>query len=184
MSYDVAIKKAWDDIDARNSGKEPIALKFFSDEYSVDVAGRKILSLSCNVPAKEFVSILLLHYVKAKLDGLPDMTGEWISFKELPSGDAYYPAFRKRAIEPIIRKHGKDPQGIYAALEKVQGKRLKQADAAISIAAFDKVPMLIEMWAGDDEFGPEANLLFDKSIQKIFCTEDIAVLGGFIGKYV
>jgi hypothetical protein len=184
MSYDAAIKKAWGDIGELSASREPIALKFFSDEYSIDVFGRKILSLSCNVPAKDFVSILLLHFLKARLEGLPELAGEWVSFKELSGGEAYYPAFRKRAIEPIIRKHGKNPQGIYAALEKVQGKRLEQADAAIMIDAFEKVPLLIEIWAGDDEFGPEANLLFDKSIRKIFCTEDIAVLAGFIGKYV
>ena len=107
-----------------------------------------------------------------------------MSFKELSSGESYYPAFRKRAIEPIIRKHGSNPQGIYACLERVPGERLKQADAAIRSTLLKKFLCLIEMWAGDDEFPPEANLLFDKSIQKIFCTEDIAVLGGFIGKYV
>jgi hypothetical protein len=184
MSYDAALNKAWADIEKLYAGKEPIGLKFFSDEYSVDVPGRKVLSLSCNVPAKDFVSILLLHYVKAKLEGLPELSGEWVSFKELSGGEAYYPAFRKRAIEPIIRKHGKDPQGIYAALDQVQGEKLQQADAAITVKAFEKVPLLVEMWAGDDEFAPEANLLFDKSIQKIFCTEDVAVLAGFIGKYV
>jgi hypothetical protein len=184
MSYDAAIHKAWDDIEKRYGGTEPIEVKFFSDKYSIDVAGKKIFSLSCNVPAKDFVSILLLHYLKGKLEGLPDMTGEWVSFKELPGGNAYYPAFRKRAIEPVIQKHGKAPQGIYAALEKSPGQKVTQADAAITIDAFEKVPVLVEMWAGDDEFGPEANLLFDKSIQKIFCTEDVAVLAGFIGKYV
>jgi len=61
---------------------------------------------------------------------------------------------------------------------------VQQADAAITIQAFEGVPVLIEVWAGDDEFGPEANLLFDRSIRKIFCTEDIAVLAGFIGKHV
>lgn len=184
MSYDAAMKKAWDDIAALYGGAGPVALIFFSDEYSVDVFGKKVLSLSCNVPAKDFISILLLHYLKAKLNGLPRPEGKWVSFKELPSGESYYPAFRKRAIEPIIRTHGNDPKGIYAALEKVSGARVQQADAAITIQAFEGVPLLIEIWAGDDEFGPEANLLFDKSIQKIFCTEDIAVLAGFIGKYV
>jgi hypothetical protein len=184
MSYITAINKAWDDIDKLDPGKELIALRFFSDEYSIDPAGRSILSLSCNVPAKDFVSILLLHYLKAKLEGLPESAGEWVSFKELSGGESYYPAFRKRAIEPLIRKHGSNPQGIYACLERVPGEQLKQADAAIRVDAFEKVPLLIEVWRGDEEFPPEANLLFDKSIQKIFCTEDIAVLGGFIGKYV
>ena len=184
MSYDAAMKKAWGDIAALYGGSGPVSLKFFSDEYSVDVSGEKVLSLSCNVPVKDFISILLLHYLKAKLNGLPRLEGEWVSFKELPGGESYYPAFRTRAIEPIIRTHGNDPKGIYAALERVSGSRVQQADAAITIRAFEGVPLLIEIWAGDDEFGPEANLLFDRSIQKIFCTEDIAVLAGFIGKYV
>ncbi|HOU35827.1 MAG TPA: DUF3786 domain-containing protein, partial [Candidatus Omnitrophota bacterium] len=162
----------------------PVSVRFLSDEYSVDAAARRILSLSCNVPARDFVSILLLHYLTAKLRGLPQVEGEWVSFKELPGGESYYPAFRKRAIEPIIRKHGNDPESIFAALEKVSGSRVQQADAAITIQAFEGVPVLIEVWAGDDEFGPEANLLFDRSIRKIFCTEDIAVLAGFIGKHV
>jgi hypothetical protein len=184
MSYDAAINKAWDDIDKLVSAKKPAALRFFSDEYSVDIGGRKILSLSCNIAVKDFVSILLLHYLKAKLEGLPDLTGEWVSFKELSGGESYYPAFRKRVIEPLIRKHGSNPQGIYACLERISGAQVKQADAAVRVDAFEKVPLLIEVWQGDEEFPPEANLLFDKNIQKIFCTEDIAVLGGFIGKYV
>ncbi|MCU0651027.1 MAG: DUF3786 domain-containing protein [Candidatus Omnitrophica bacterium] len=184
MSYIAAINKAWDEIDKLYPGKKAVDLRFFSDEYNIDPAERRILSLSCNAPAKDFVSILLLHYLIAASKPLPESSGEWISFKELSGGESYYPAFRKRAIEPIIRKHGSDPKGIYDCLEKVSGKKLKQADAAIVVDAFAKVPILIEIWAGDDEFGPEANLLFDKSIQKIFCTEDIAVLAGFIGKYV
>jgi hypothetical protein len=40
------------------------------------------------------------------------------------------------------------------------------------------------MWRPDEEFGPEANLLFDKSITGIFCTEDIVVLAGIIASEV
>jgi len=48
------------------------------------------------------------------------------------------------------------------------------------VDVFKGVPVLVELWAGDDEFGPEANMLFDKSIRDIFCIEDIVVLGGFV----
>jgi len=32
------------------------------------------------------------------------------------------------------------------------------------------------MSKADEEFGPDANILFDKNISGIFCTEDIVVL--------
>jgi hypothetical protein len=179
MSYEAALSKAWDQIE-RLSAEKKFALKFFSDEYSVDAADRKIMSLSCNVPAKDFVSILLLHYLEQKLKGLPALSGEWISFKELPSGEAYYPAFRKRAIEPLLRKYGSNPEGIFKGI----AKKIDQADAAVTMEAFAGVPVMVEIWKGDDEFKAEANLLFDRSIARIFCTEDVAVLAGFVAKYV
>jgi hypothetical protein len=183
MTYEPALNKAWDQIQ-RLSADKAFALKFFSDEYSLDAVGRKVLSLSCNVPAKDFVSILLLHYLEQKLKGLPSLAGEWISFKELESGEAYYPAFRKRAIEPILRKYGSIPEGVFSVLDKGIGKKISQADAAVAVEAFVGVPIIVEIWKGDDEFGPEANMLFDRSISRVFCTEDVAVLGGFVAKYV
>jgi len=54
------------------------------------------------------------------------------------------------------------------------------ADVGIIVETFEKVPLLIEMWRGDEEFGPEVNVLFDKSITDIFCTEDIVILSEFV----
>ena len=183
MTYEPALNKGWEEVQ-RLSADNSFTVKFFSDEYSVDVSSRKILSLSCNVLAKEFVSILVLHYLEQKLKGIEPLTGEWISFKELSSGEIYYPAFRKRAINPILSKYGNNPQGLFTVLDRGIARKVNQADAAVEVEAFSGVPVLVEIWKGDDEFGPEANMLFDRSITKIFCTEDVAVLAGFVAKHV
>ena len=49
-------------------------------------------------------------------------------------------------------------------------------DISYIIQAFSEVPLLIALFKADDEFGPDANILFDKDITGIFCTEDIVVL--------
>jgi hypothetical protein len=183
MGYDAAIQKAWLEL-ANLKPQKNLSVKFFADEYSVDVEAQKVLSLSCNVPAKDFVAILILHYLIEKLKGMPGLTGEWISFKELAGGESYYPAFRKRAIEPILRKYGHKPENIFSCLERLPAKKVKQADAAIAVDTFEGVPALVELWAGDDEFEPEANMLFDKNISKVLCTEDVAVLAGFVAKHI
>ena len=68
----MAINKAWDDLLNLNpSPAKNLLVKFLADEYSIDIKGRKIFSSSCNVPAKDFVSILLLHYLAQRLKGLP-----------------------------------------------------------------------------------------------------------------
>ena len=179
MSYEVAINKAWEDL-AKLNPAQALAVKFLADEYNVDLDNRKVLSLSCNVAAKDLATILILHYLIQKLKGLPALTDAWVAFREFSGIEGYYPTFRARAIEPIIRKYGSNLEGLLEVLDRLPAKKINQGDVGIVIEAFAGVPVLITLWAGDEEFGPEANMLFDKSITSIFCTEDIVVLGGFI----
>jgi hypothetical protein len=179
MGYEAALEKAWEDLAKLKPGKN-LSVKFLADEYDIDTQARKVISLSCNIPAKDFAAILILHYLARKLSGLPELSNDWLDFKELSAIEGYQAAFRKRVIERIIRKYGSHPEGVLSVLEKVPGKRIKEADVGIVLEVFENVPALIQLWRPDEEFGPEANLLFDRSITGIFCTEDIVVLAEFI----
>jgi len=182
MGYEVALNKAWEELTGLACAKD-LSVKFLGDEYNIDLKARKIISLSCNVAAKDFAGILILHYLARKIKGLPQLKNEWVSFKELAGIEGYAAAFRERVVEPVIRKYGRNPKTILStggggrlALRQSAGA----ADAGVVVDVFKGVPVLVELWAGDDEFGPEANMLFDKSIRDIFCIEDIVVLGGFV----
>jgi hypothetical protein len=108
MEYEVAFKKAWDDL-ANLKAPNNLSVKFLADNYSIDIQTKEVLSLSCNVVAKVFLSILILHYLAQKLKGLPEFTGQWLTFRELSGVEGYAQAYHKRSIEPIIRKYGKNP---------------------------------------------------------------------------
>lgn len=179
MSYDIAKAKAWDEL-VKLEPNKVLSVKFLADEYTVDMEQKKILSLSCNAPIKDFPAILILHYLIRKLKGLPPLTGEWLTFREFSGVEGYASAFKKRAIEPIIKKYGKAPVHFLDVLDRLPGKRVEGADISVVLDAFSEVPVLIQLWRQDEEFGPDANMLFDKSIVKIFCTEDIVVLAGII----
>lgn len=56
------------------------------------------------------------------------------------------------------------------------GETADKGDAGIIIHPFKEISILITMSKADDEFGPDANILFDKNISNIFCTEDVIVL--------
>jgi hypothetical protein len=179
MSYAAALDKSWEELENLKA-RDNFLVKFLADEYNIDCKAKTVFSLSCNTKAKDFAAILILHYLASKIKGLPALSKEWLSFKELAGGEQYYPAFRKRAIEPIISKYGNNPAGIFSVEGRLPAKRAQGADVALVLGVFEGVPVLVKLWAGDDEFGPEVNMLFDKSISAIFCTEDVAVLGGFI----
>ena len=178
MGYQQALEKAWDAVSGLPHDGDIAALQLLSDNYTIDIKNKTILSDSCNVPAKEYVSIILLHYLAAKLrlKTLPPLTGEWRDFNELEGGEGYYPAFKKRTIDRVIKKYGSNPDGLRAALDRMPGEITDKGDAGIVIHPFKEISILIMMSKADDEFGPDANILFDKNISGIFCTEDVVVL--------
>ena len=179
MGYEIAINKAWEEL-AKLKPAGNLSVKFLADEYDIDLAAKKVMSLSCNVPVKDFPTVLILHYFIQKLKGLPDLANEWLPFRELSGIEGYYPAFKKRSIDPIIRKYGHSPESLMQVLDRLPAKKVQGADEAIVLQVFDGVPVLIKLWRSDDEFGPDANIFFDKSVTKIFCIEDIVVLAGIV----
>jgi len=179
MAYDEALNKAWGEI-GRLVGDGAFQVRSLADTYSVNTKDRQDISLSCNIPAKAHITILILHYLISRIKGLPKVSGLWLSFKELDEGGIYFPAFRERAIEPIVRKYADNPQELLNRAKALGAKKEDLADAAVSFEAFDGVPVLVTLWAKDEEFDAEANMIFDKSISRIFVTEDVAVLGSAI----
>lgn len=179
MSYEIALQKAWDELVAQQPDKS-FSVRFLADTYTIEPQLRKVFSLSCNTPAKDFQAILILHYLVKKLKGLPTISGEWLTFREFSGIEGYFDAFKKRSVEPVLRKYGKNPQGMYSVLERLPGKKINEADAAIMLEAFENVPVLIKLWKADEEFAADANIYFDRSISAVFCTEDIVVLAGFV----
>jgi len=56
------------------------------------------------------------------------------------------------------------------------GQKAEYGDTAVTINAFRRVPITLVIWQGDEEFRPEASILFDSTITDYLTTEDIHVL--------
>lgn len=177
MGYQQALDKAWSDI-TELSDRGTLTVKFLADEYTVDAGNKTVLSLSCNVPAKDYIAIIILHYLirKLQLKELPKPVGVWIDFKELKGGEAYYPTFKNRTIDRLTKKFGDDHASFLASCGRFPSRKEPVGDTGLVIDAFEGVPILITLYKRDEEFGPDANILYDKGIQTIFVTEDVVVL--------
>lgn len=179
MGYDIAKDKAWNEL-GKLTVEKKFSLKFLADEYSIDLEKKSVISLSCNVPAKDFSVIIILHYLIERIKGLPALAGVWLTFRELAGIEGYTGAFHKRAIEPLIRKYGRSPENILSITSRLPARKADFKDVSIIIEAFAGVPVLLKLSRPDEEFGPDANILFDKNVTSIFCTEDIIVLAQIV----
>jgi hypothetical protein len=120
--------------------------------------------------------ILILHYL-LHASGEP-LTGRSIDFRQVPEGGFYWSAFVSRAKKPLLETFGHDLPLYVKVAAGMGGEPQPLGDAAARFMAFPRVPITHVLWGGDEEFPPEANILFDETIPRYFPTEDIAALSG------
>ncbi|MCL4502877.1 MAG: DUF3786 domain-containing protein [Deltaproteobacteria bacterium] len=121
--------------------------------------------------------ILILHYLKG-CTGEP-LSGHSIDFREVPDGGGFYwSAFVSRAKKPLLETFGNDLDLYLKVAQSLGGEPQDLGDAAARFLAFPLIPVTHVLWSGDEEFPPEANILFDQTISQHLSTEDIAALAG------
>lgn len=149
-------------------------LPFFNDTCQISVPDFEFTLRERKDRISLSNQILILHY----LIGVKDSTlaNKTISFKDVPAGEFYYPAFVQRSIGPLLQTFGNDPQAFTFAAEQLGGQPVKEGDVGMKFHVFPKAPVALILWLGDDEFPPDLNILFDATIRDFLSTEDIAVL--------
>ena len=75
---------------------------------------------------------------------------------------------------------GQNAEGLVEASKVLNGKKVAPGDAAFEFMILPKVPLQVILWAGDDEFPAEANILFDQTIGDLMSPEDAAWLAGML----
>ncbi|MBI2851781.1 MAG: DUF3786 domain-containing protein [Chloroflexi bacterium] len=155
-----------------------IAVEYLNHLYSVTLPDGGISQRDSTEPAPLRDRILILHYLLTAR-GTP-LSGKLITFRELPDGAVYHPTFVKRTIQPLVKNFGADPGALLEAAGDMGAQRADYGDAGIIINAFKKVPVIIAMWRGDEEFPAQGNVLFDSSISDYLPTEDVTILSEII----
>ena len=159
---------------AQRMDSNKIIIKYLNQPYLITLPDVEISLRDSEeeVPLKD--RILILHYLTLA-KGTP-ATNRLITFKQLPGGASYFPAFSQRAIKPLLNHFGKEPELLTDAAAKLGGYKANYGDVAITINAFPRVPITFALWRGDDEFPPRGGIMFDASISAYLSTEDITVL--------
>ena len=158
---------------AKATDKQAVSLVYLGQTCQVTLPGIEVLAES-GTPLSPRDKLIILHYLNTA-DGAP-LTGNPITFKELPEGAVYYPTYVKRAIKPLLDKFSGRPEALIEAAVSIGGARADTGDFSFRLNALPRVPLSMTLWLGDEELPPEGNILFDGSITDYLPTEDITVL--------
>ncbi len=122
-----------------------------------------------------WLSILALHYLNSADGKLP--TGRLKHFREFKDGHFYEPAFNRRTKNILVEVFGGNPEAMRRAGSILRGVEISTGDVGIQLSYFPYLPITCILWKGDEEFPPDANVLFDETADIFFSAEDMAVAG-------
>ncbi len=118
---------------------------------------------------------LILQYLTFSSGAAP--RGNWLSFIQLPSGINHHKPFTIEGIEPLAKEFSDDHDRFITRARELGGSEIEMGDRGAIIPVFPKLPLAFCLWAGDDEFPPNANILFDATAPLHLSTASLYVLG-------
>ena len=106
--------------------------------------------------------------------------GAWKTFREMPWGEMYIKPYTGRVLTRAAFTFGFRVAAMRAAAEKMGAVSVKHGDAGFEFELIPGYKMQILVWEGDDEFPPNAQILYSDNFAEGFLAEDRVVAGDIL----
>ncbi|MEN6486585.1 MAG: DUF3786 domain-containing protein [Syntrophobacteraceae bacterium] len=106
--------------------------------------------------------LAMLHYLLEASEVEP--SGNWIGEKEIPSGESFFRGPHAFPVQMLADEFGSRPALFSAACLSLGGREVDMGDMAYRLMPFPRIPILLVLWEGDDEFESVLHVRFDETI--------------------
>ena len=110
--------------------------------------------------------------------------GQWKTFREMPWGEMYIKPYTGRVLTRAAFTFGTRVEKFRAACERLGGLPLKHGDAGFEFDFIGGYKMRILVWAADEEFPPNAQVLYSDNFAEGFAAEDRVVAGDILISHI
>ncbi|MBC2724774.1 MAG: DUF3786 domain-containing protein, partial [Desulfosporosinus sp.] len=110
----------------------------------------------------------------------------WVSYRDLPSGNVFYPHIKKYTLEVLGDFFSSCDKAILRHCLIEGGFELIQTKADLTAKGFfaPRIPILLKFWEGEEDIPSACQILFDSTISKQMHIEDSAALCNIIKNQV
>ena len=129
------------------------------------------------LPPLSVQTFLLRYLLESK--AIP-WNGTWKTFREMPWGEMYIKPYTGRVLTRAAFTFGTRIEAFKAACEKMGATKLPHGDAGYQFDFIGGFMVQIMAWAGDDEFPPNAQVIYSDNFQDGFAPEDRVVVGDIL----
>ena len=106
--------------------------------------------------------------------------GEWKTFREVPWGELYIKPYTGRVLTRAAFTFGTRLDAFRKAAEKMGATPVSHGDAGYLFELVGGYQIQILAWAGDEEFPPNAQILYSDNFADGFAAEDRVVAGDIL----
>ena len=174
-------------LDPQNAQERLPQVKWDGNEFYVNLLGREyaISHPDCVIRALDGgklpplpVQTFLLRYLLESKD--VTWCGTWKTFREMPWGEMYIKPYTGRVLTRAAFTFGFKLNAFRAACEKMGAEPLKHGDAGYQFDLIGGYKMQILVWEGDEEFPPNAQIIYTDNFAEGFAAEDRVVAGDIL----
>jgi len=108
-----------------------------------------------------FSRLSILKYL-SKAKDLP-LSGDFIKPSDLKGGDIFRKGTHVIPTDDLSTFFGERLDSLFKAAELLDGSRLAYGDAAVRLFPLPRIPVVIIIWSGSEEFHGKASFLFDST---------------------
>ena len=162
-------------------------VKWDGKQFAVTMLGREFLIShpKYDIQAADGGEVPPLHtqtfLLRYLLNGKKTLwLGQWKTFREMPWGEMYIKPYTGRVLTRAAFSFGTRVDAFKAAAEKMHAVPLKHGDAGYQFQLIGDYQMQIMVWAGDDEFPPNAQVIYSFNFADGLQAEDRVVAGDIL----
>ena len=156
---------------------EAFSLTLLGKEYRIAHPDGTVTAADASEPPLPTQTFLLRYLLEGKE---VSWGGGWKTFREMPWGEMYIKPYTGRVLTRAAFTFGTRVAAFKAACEKMGAVPLPHGDAGYAFDLIGGYRMQILVWEGDDEFPPNAQVLYSDNFAQGFAAEDRVVAGDIL----
>ena len=174
-------------LDAASVAQRLKSVKWDGKEFYVNLLGREFAishpeyairaTDGGNLPPLPTQTFLLRYLLEGK-DAA--WNGTWKTFREMPWGEMYIKPYTGRVLTRAAYTFSFKLAAFSAACEKMGAVKLQHGDAGYQFELVPGFHVQILIWQGDEEFPPNAQVIYSDNFAEGFAAEDRVVAGDIL----
>jgi len=158
-----------------DGGRRTVDITLLGETFAVSHPDFTIVGPS---PLTNAERILLLRYLTDGRHAMPG--GTYLPYREFPWGEVYLQQFTGRCIKRFAFSYSSKPDLLNRIMERMPAKKLSRSDVGWEVELMPGLGVQFLLWLADEEFPPNAQILFSDNFRYAFTAEDMANIGDII----